>query len=378
MRIVRLALSLYAAVALAACASPGVPPGGPVDTEAPEIVNIAPDSGRTDVTPREVVFRFDETVSERPTGAQSLSGMFLISPRDGEPRVDWSRREVSIRPRGGWRPNTAYTITMLPGLSDLRGNVRNTGAVTIFSTGATIPAGRITGRLFSWSDGRIAPRGLVEARTAPDTTLVYVTNSDSTGAFVIGNLAPGPYLVRGLIDDNNNRGVDPREAWDTVSETVTDSARVELLAFLRDSIGARLSSVTARDSVTLELAFDNPLAPAQPLTAANVRVTGRDSVDVPIAAVSPPPPDTAVTGVIRPSRPSPVRTMVVRLGRPLLRRTEYRVRVSNVRNLIGVARDSERTVTLAAPAAPPPAPPTVPPASPPAAPPPAPPATARP
>ena len=359
------------ALAVAACASPGVPPGGPVDTEAPEIVRIAPDSGTTGVSPKNVVFRFNEVVSERPSGAASLEALFLISPRQGDPRVDWSRQEIAVRPRGGWRNNTAYTITLLPGLSDLRGNTRNTGAVTMFSTGSSIPSGRISGTLFSWVEARPIARGIVEARMGPDTSIVYVANTDSAGGFVLSNLPPGQYNVRGVIDDNNNRGLDPREPWDSVSVALTDAATTELLAFVHDSIGARLSSVTVRDSVTLELAFDNPLPAAAPLAIANVRVRARDSVDVPIVSVSPPPADTVRATGPRPSRPSPVRSVRVRLGRPLVPGTEYRVQVTDVRNLIGVARNSDRTVVAPAatpaaarpPAPPPPSPPAAPPAS---------------
>ena len=49
-----------------ACASPGIPPGGPVDTEAPKVLRIVPDSGKTGLTPPEVLFVFDKVVSERP------------------------------------------------------------------------------------------------------------------------------------------------------------------------------------------------------------------------------------------------------------------------------------------------------------------------
>src|SRR6476659_6710686 len=82
-------------LALGACASPGTPPGGPVDTQAPQIVRIAPDSAKTGVKPREVIFQFDEVVNERPSGATSLSGLFLISPRNGEARADWHRSTIA-------------------------------------------------------------------------------------------------------------------------------------------------------------------------------------------------------------------------------------------------------------------------------------------
>src|SRR3954465_13638806 len=127
---------------VAGCASPGMPPGGPPDVAAPEILSITPDSGTVGVKPKEVVFHFDEVVSERPTGATTLADLFMISPRDGVPSVSWHRDAITVKPAHGWRANTPYTVILLRGLADIRGNVRNTGATTFFSTGATIPRTR--------------------------------------------------------------------------------------------------------------------------------------------------------------------------------------------------------------------------------------------
>ena len=368
LRIVKRATTLAAvAAAIIACASPGMPPGGPVDTEAPQIVKVVPDSAKTGTTPKEVIFRFDEVVSERPAGATSLSGLFLISPTDGSPRVEWHRDEISIRPRRRWRPNTAYTITMLPGLTDLRGNARNTGAVTMFSTGTTLPASKISGVLFNWPEARtIARGGLVQAWPRGDTTLVYVTATDSSGAYTLSSLPPGEYVVRGVSDDNNNRGLDRREAWDTVAINLRDTAKVDIYGFVHDSLGARLQSVTLRDSVTLELSFDNPLSITQPLTSQQVRVVAPDSSDLGISSITAPPPDTSAA-VRRLGRPIPPRTMVAKLSRPVRPKTVYKVRVTGVRNLFGIERNGEFTLTVPA-TLPAPAPPA---ASPPAAAPPA-------
>jgi hypothetical protein len=369
-------LGFSVVVVASACASPGAPPGGPVDTEAPQIVNVAPDSGKLGTTPRAVIFRFNEVVSERPSGATSLAGLFLISPRTGEPRVDWNREEIAVRPRGGWRRNTAYTITMLPGLSDLRGNTRNVGAVTMFSTGETLPASRITGTLFNWPEARVIARGgLVQAWPRGDTTLVYLTTTDSAGAFSLSTLSPGEYVVRGMADDNTNRGLDPREAWDTVAVSLRDAADIGIFAFVHDSLGTRLQNVAIRDSVTLDLNFDNPLSVSQPLTPSNVRVVASDSTDLGVMSVSTPPPDTSAS-VRRLGRPIPARTVIVKLARPLRPRGVYRVRVTDVRNLVGVPRTMDLPLTapatLPVPPAPAPARTTAPPAAAPPPPPPAP------
>ncbi len=110
-----------AAVAVVACASAGTPPGGPEDHAPPQIVSISPDSGQTNVNLKHVEFKFDEVVSDRPVGAAQLDQIFLISPRNGQPDISWHRTRIDVRPKNGFRANTTYRVTMLPGLVDLRG-----------------------------------------------------------------------------------------------------------------------------------------------------------------------------------------------------------------------------------------------------------------
>jgi len=333
---------------IVACASPGMPPGGPVDTEAPQIVKIAPDSGKVATTPRAVIFHFDEVVSERPSGTTSLTGLFLISPREGEPRVDWHRDEIAVRPRHGWRKNTAYTVTLLPGLSDLRGNRRNTGAVTMFATGNDIPSSRITGVLFNWGEGRVVSRnGVVQAWPRGDTALVYVTATDSAGTFVLGTLPPGDYVVRGVSDENNNRGLDGREPWDTVAITLRDTARVKLYGFVHDSLGARLQRVALRDSVTIDLMFDAPISMAQPPAPAEISIRAPDSTAIGVLSVTPPPPDTTAAARAL-GRPIPPRTLTVKLSQPVLRSTNYRVRIARITSLGGVTRPGDGVLVVPA------------------------------
>ena len=131
-----LALAFGSAVG---CAQQGAPPGGPPDKQPPVLVRVTPDTGAVNTTPPRVVFRFDEVVSERPQGAPSLRELFLISPRDGEPDVDWRREAITVRPRRGWKKNAVYTVTMLPGLVDLRGNVRREGGTATYSKWPPIP-----------------------------------------------------------------------------------------------------------------------------------------------------------------------------------------------------------------------------------------------
>ncbi|HEY0529050.1 MAG TPA: Ig-like domain-containing protein [Gemmatimonadaceae bacterium] len=372
-----------------ACASPGMPPGGPPDVAAPQIVRIVPDSGKTGVTPKEVVFQFDEVVSERPPAATTLSDLFLISPRDGQPNVHWHRDAISVRPRRGWRPNTAYTITMLRGIADIRGNVRNEGVTTFFSTGANIPRTRITGYVFDWVAGTLAAGAVVEAMVPPDTVNSYIAITDSSGVFALERIPAGRYTLRAFLDRNRNQALDPGEPWDSAGVTLVDSLKRELLVFMHDTVPPRIRDVSLSDSVTISVAFDRPVDPAQTLGVTNFRVLAPDSSAIAIVRVAPPARDTGTrvpardttaqrptTGrapsqaagraraVARPdstpkpvmSRPIPTSTVNLTLQRPLAPRTTYRVHALGIRGLLGVSGDSERSlITPAPPVKPPPA-----------------------
>ena len=363
------------------CASPGMPPGGPPDAAAPQIVAITPDSGTVGVRPREVLFQFDEVVSERPPGATTLGDLFLISPRDGVPNASWHRDAIGVRPSRGWRANTPYTVIMLKGLSDIRGNVRNTGASTFFSTGTVIPHTRIAGTVFDWVTGAPANGALVESFVPPDSIHAYAALADSNGAFVIQHVPPARYTLRAYIDRNKNQAIDPSEAWDTVSISLADTLRKDLVIFTHDTVPPRIRDVRAPDSLTLQIAFDKPVDPNQTLSAANFAVIGPDSARVPIATAGPaskdtagrisapvaapptavpiPPPtrrDTTVATKPLMQRPLPISEAVIKLQRPLAPKLTYRVRATRIRGLLGHTGDSERTYTAPAPP-PPPTPP---------------------
>ena len=367
-----------------------MPPGGPPDIAAPQIVRITPDSGAVSVRPKEVVFQFDEVVAERPPSVTSLSDLFLISPRDGVPDASWHRDAVSVKPTHGWRANTPYTVILMRGLADIRGNVRNTGATTFFSTGGAVPHTRITGAVFDWVAGTPAGGALVEALVPPDTVHPYVGLVDSAGRFSIEHLPPRQYTVRAYLDRNRNLSIDPSEPFDTTIVNLADSVRLNMLIFVHDTIAPRIRDVRQVDSTTLRVVFDKPIDPTQTLAVANFAVIGPDSARLTIARVGPPAIDTTaaptrppvpVPAPVRPQptpprgqppaprdttpppvmpKPSPISEVEIKLQRPLLAKTAYRIRAIGIRGLLGRSGDSERTYTVPAPPHPPPTPTTAP------------------
>jgi hypothetical protein len=275
---------LIAVLALTGCAQAGMPPGGPPDKNPPRLVRVTPDTNALNVRGDAISFQFDEVVSERPRGAPGLAELFIVSPSTGQSRVSWKRSRVDITPHGGLQPNTTYRVRMLPGMVDLDGNADSTGVTVVFSTGPTIASGQIAGRAYDWVAARAAPRAIVEAITLPDSAR-FGTEADSSGAYVLTNMPPGQFLLRGFVDLNRNSVLDERELFDTVTVTLVDSLRRDLLAAVRDSLGAGIASADVRDSITLRLALDRPLDTLFVPTPEMFRIQTADSAVVPFASV---------------------------------------------------------------------------------------------
>ena len=387
----RHAFTAIAVLALAsACASPGLPPGGPTISSFPRVIATLPDSNAVNVKPNKVLVRYDDVIGEQ-IGGQPLSRVVLLSPWDGEPNVDWRRTGMTISPRKGWRANTAYTITILPGVNDLKGTPSPYGYVLRFSTGATIPKAVLRGVAFDWVANRALPKATIQAISTTDTTLVHVTVADSTGRYELSTLPAGTYLVRAIDEKTPNRALDLREAWDTATVSISDSARADVYVFVHDTMPPRISELRLNDSVTISLQFDKPLKPGVAIPVSAVRVVNADSsvveiesvmtlaeervvqaradsvkqaadttlrpgVEPPVArrtidptrrrdsVISAPPPE--------PQKASPATELVVKLRAPLLPATTYRVTVSGVRNLLDREGTSTRLLIVPRPAPP--------------------------
>jgi hypothetical protein len=351
-------------------------------------VRVSPDTNAVNVSQQRVTFYFDEQINDRATGEGDVSNFFLVSPSDGAPRISWHRSRIDVRPRHDYRGNTAYTITLLPGLTDLRNNRMKEGYVLTFSTGPTIPSGRIRGYAFDWVAEHPAPDALIEAITVGRDSIRYLAQADSSGSFTVGPLPPGSYLVRGTIDQNRNREQDRTEPWDTVRVVVPQTGpTLHVLMAPRDTLPARIQGVGVVDSVTLAVTFDRLLDPGQTFPVENWRLAGIDSVGIPVTGTRTPhqekarqdslqkqaadsarradslarrplPPlpraQPADTGANRtPNRPGPFTTLDLVLGKPLKANTTYLLSVKTVRALSGRITASERRFTTPKPPAPP-------------------------
>ena len=269
-----------------ACANPNAPPGGPPDKEPPVILKITPASGTIGARPRVVTFQFDEVISESPKGAQDLKALVFISPKSGDPQVDWRRSSIDIKPKKGWKTNTVYTVTLGAGIMDLRNNSIDSITRIVFSTGGPIPNTKVTGVAFDWQLGRGASKAIVEAIARDSTT--YQTISDSIGRFSLEHLPPGEWKMRAFIDRNLNRVLEPLEPWDTstVTITLTENATTDFYAFTHDTIGLRVADLTVVDTnLTIRITFDKPIGLNQAVSTNQVVVQRADSTIVNVSTV---------------------------------------------------------------------------------------------
>ncbi len=254
-------------------------------------------------------FQFDEVVSEGGTpnqgeGTGGLERLVILSPSSRVPEVSWRRSRITVRPREGWRPNRVYRVELLPGVTDLRNNRTEAGAVLTFSTGAPRPQTTLEGQVVDWATSRPAPGALVIASLLPDS-LPYRGVADSSGRFSLGPLPQGEYIVSGVLDQNTDHRQDPREAYGTARVARGKSAVGELWAFVHDTSAPRIQTVAVDDSVKATLTFNQKLDPRQRLSTRDVTLRLLpDSTPVAVSSILPQPVDDSIHGTRAPVQDS--------------------------------------------------------------------------
>jgi hypothetical protein len=287
-----LAAGLLVAAASAGCARNIAPDGGPVPEAPPRVVSISPDSFAI-LAPfgGAVRIEFDRTLAERLTQG-SIRDAVVVSPRTGEVEVRQRGNRVEISMEGGFRTPAVYRITLLPRFQDRYRNRLDRPVELFFSTGPdfdpTLVAGLVTDRL----TGVDAPGIRVDAVPVGEGP-TYSAVADSTGVFAFRYLPAGGYEIVAFDDMNRNREPDftERQARTSVQIAAADTIVVTELSLLApDTTAARLMTATARDTLHVELTFDDHLDPEWSPAGVRARlepVEGADPEEV--AALGPLP-----------------------------------------------------------------------------------------
>ena len=214
---VRCAAALWCATLWAACATPLPPGGGPPDDTPPHIVESIPAAGATNVSEASLRIVFAEHINES-SFRQALS---IIPEPETPPELDWRGPRVDIRLADPLRDSTTYVFTLDTGLRDLHGIALAAPIILAFSTGPTLNAGVLTGRVVHSHDGAPAPGVDVLAYAAQDgappdslpARPAYRTQTDPDGVFRFEYMTERDWFVAALDDANYNARPDPGESF---------------------------------------------------------------------------------------------------------------------------------------------------------------------
>ena len=203
--------------ALASCAVPQAPSGGPPDDTPPIVEEATPETGTTNFTGDTVELRFTRHMNQNSL-AQALS---ISPPMDGRPEIRWSGRSVRIGFPEDLQPNTTYILTLDTDLRTHRNVNLPEPLVLAFATGDRINRGALSGSVM---DARTnAPAEAIDVfaypapEGAPPDTLperpAYRTQTSAEGTFSFSFMQEQPYYVVAVDDRNRNRRPDPDEAF---------------------------------------------------------------------------------------------------------------------------------------------------------------------
>lgn len=359
------------------CAHIEAPKGGPVDSIAPVLVAIRPDTNAVvESWTGPVIFEFDEPLSE-----EGVEDAVTLSPRRGPVAVDKEGRQIRVTPRRGWMRGVIYQVEVAAGLQDRFNNRRTEPIRLVFSTGPAIPDTRASGTVTERITGNPSVQARVDAVRLGDS-LVYSTQADSSGRFTFRQIPEGEYRLVAYRDNNRNRRPDRFEPRDSAAVTlaVGQEPTARLAVLMPDTTPPRPGSARMT-SEWVEIRFDDYLDPEQPLSVEQVTVVGPDGAPVALAEVrvgAPPQArdtaaadsapaqqparpaqrdtagrDTAAADTV-PRGPLPSQSLFARPAAPLAPETSYTVTVRDVRNVNGLVGGGE--VPLRTPRRPPPRP----------------------
>ena len=265
-------LGAVGAVAVAGCARPEAPPGGPEDRFPPYVVETRPDTfAQVEPGGTEFHFRFSERISERPSQGR-LDDVVIVSPASGNVRVEHGRDGITVQIQRALLPGRVYRVTVLPVIQDMFGNPLRNPFDLVVSTGPEFVPNVIGGIVEHRVTGEAATGVRVDAEFdgggEGGAPVVHWNTTGTDGLFSLRYLPAGAARVRAWQDLDRNdtlNASEPRSAYQNARLAAQPDTNLLVLSLVEpDTTPARLAKVTVDDSVTLRFDFDDYLEPYRP------------------------------------------------------------------------------------------------------------------
>lgn len=199
----------------ATCAKRGMPSGGPADETAPYVEGLEPMSGSTEIgTDADIRITFSETMKKR-----TVETGVVVSPPVRWQKRYWEGNTYVLVPRDKLVTHTTYLVSVTNKATDSHGLKMKSTFVGGFSTGVTIDAGRLSGKV-SWKKLKVDNAAVVvlDADTLvigtgfPRETPVYLTLTGDGGLYEVPFVdTTGTYWVLAFMDKYANAEYDKEE-----------------------------------------------------------------------------------------------------------------------------------------------------------------------
>jgi hypothetical protein len=264
-RIIKYLTIIIAGIILVKCANQQSPPGGPKDTEPPEIVGVYPENGTLNFADDYFEIDFSEYVEKL-----SLLDALFISPEIQNLDYDWSGTSVQITFDDTLLVNTTYTVSIGSSIKDLNNQNPMTEAMNIsFSTGEKIDVGEITGKVYDNDLTGTMIFAYLKADTFANPLFEKpqnITQVGENGEFKLLGLKEGEYRIFAFMDENGNRLYNMGdEKYGVSSKTIniSDSANsingINFKLTREDTIAPFISSVTMTDKHHISVEYSELL-----------------------------------------------------------------------------------------------------------------------
>lgn len=189
-----------------ACASTGMPDGGPYDETPPKFVRASPEPNATNNKRKKISIEFDEYIK-----LDNPSEKVIISPPQKEaPEVKVSGHRVLVEFFDTLRENTTYTVDFGDAIVDNNEDNPLGNFAYAFSTGAHIDTMEVSGTVLN-AENLEPVKGIQVGlhQNLEDSAFVKlpfdrISRTDSRGHFTIRGVAPGKYRIYALMDGNQN------------------------------------------------------------------------------------------------------------------------------------------------------------------------------
>lgn len=208
------------------CANIVPPTGGPRDSLPPMLISATPPDSSRNVRPSRIVLTFNEYVDQ----LQDLQNVIVSPTLPNSPVISSRLRTVTVRFTDTLEPNTTYSINFGKAIRDVNeGNVLE-DFTYIFSTGRTIDANTLSGKVILAETGKSDSTLIaVLHQNLADSAIIkqrprYYTRLDSSGNFTFYNLPAGEFAVYVVENSYSKRYDDSTKLFAFLNNPVTVTA----------------------------------------------------------------------------------------------------------------------------------------------------------